>query len=113
MSSAAKKSQAESLGISERVEVMSKSESYVNLKDHKPEFENSPSYRLLNPNKGNMGKVSKQIIQKINDKLRKITKFNQWKNSSDVIKWFNSIENKERSTFIQFDIDQFYPSISC
>ena len=43
--------------------------------------------------------------------MRKLTKFNQWKNSSDVIEWFNRIENKDRSTFLQYDIDQFYPSI--
>ena len=35
-----------------------------------------------------------------------------WKNSAEVINWFNSIESKDRSTFIQFDIDKFYPSIT-
>ena len=85
---------------------------YVTLKDHKADFENKPTYRLINPNKGNLGKVSKQILQSINDNIRDLTKFNQWKNSSEVINWFNNIESKDRSAFIQFDIDQFYPSIS-
>ena len=103
---------ASSLGISDRVEVMSKSDSYVNLKDHKPDFENHPTYRLLNPNKCNMGKVSKEILQSVNEKLKNITKFNQWKNSYEVIQWFNEIEDKDRSSFIQYDIEKFYPSIN-
>ena len=103
---------ASSLGISDRVEVMAKSEAYVTLKDHKPDFVNSPSYRLLNPNKGNMGKVSKDILQSMNDRLRELTKYSQWKSSAEVIKWFDEIKNKERASFIQFDIDKFYPSIS-
>ena len=57
---------ANSLGISDRVEVMSKAESYVTVKDTKPDFQNNPKFRLLNPNKGNLGKVSKQILDKIN-----------------------------------------------
>ena len=60
----------------------------------------------------NLGKVSKAILQKINQQIRSKTKFNQWKNSAEVIKWFNKIESKERSSFVFFDIDQFYPSIS-
>ena len=28
------------------------------------------------------------------------------------MKWFNAIENKKRSNFIQYDIVEFYPSIS-
>ena len=91
---------------------MAKTESYVTIKDTKPGFPNNPQYRLLDPNKGNLGKVSKQILQSINDKLRRATKFNQWKNSPEVIKWFNRIEDKDRCSFIQFDVDKFYPSIT-
>ena len=29
-----------------------------------------------------------------------------------MIQWFNAIEDKDRASFIQFDIDKFYPSIS-
>ena len=29
-----------------------------------------------------------------------------------MLEWFKSLEDKNRSTFIQFDIVQFYPSIS-
>ena len=35
---------------------------------------------------------------------------NQWRNTNSVIKWFKAIKNK--SSFIKFDIVEFYPSIS-
>ena len=39
-------------------------------------------------------------------------KYNQWKNSMDTIDWFRKIKDKKRSTFVQFDIIEFYPSIT-
>ena len=38
--------------------------------------------------------------------------FNQWKNSGNIIDWFQKIENKNDHAFIKFDIAEFYPSIS-
>ena len=35
-----------------------------------------------------------------------------WKNTSNVVNWFNNIENKKDCSFIQFDIKEFYPSIT-
>ena len=37
---------------------------------------------------------------------------NQWHDSDDVIKWFVNLPNKPNGKFIQFDIVEFYPSIS-
>ena len=50
----------------------------------------------------------KQIKQEVPKKID----VNQWKNTSNVINWFSSIENKENCTFIQFNIKEFYPSIT-
>ena len=36
---------------------------------------------------------------------------NQWKNTSAVLKWYKKIPNKIQYSFIQFDIESFYPSI--
>lgn len=45
----------------------------ITLKDHKPNFKNNPTCRLINPAKSEMGRISKQyckhIIQKINAKV--------------------------------------------
>ena len=85
---------------------------FVTLKDHKTNFQNSPSCRLLNPTKTEIGRISKQILEKIVATVRERTKFNQWKNTASVIDWFKNIVNKKRFSFIVFDICDFYPSIS-
>ena len=37
---------------------------------------------------------------------------NQWKNTSAILEWYNKIPNKSQCSFIQFDIEIFYPSIT-
>ena len=82
------------------------------LKDHKPKFPNEIKCRLINPTKSNIGKISKQILQKINDKVRSQLGLQQWRSTEDTITWFKNIPNKKNLEFIQFDIEDFYPSIS-
>jgi hypothetical protein len=52
--------------------------------------------------------LSKTILDEINYKLN----LNQWRNTKQVIEWFGNIKDKERHSFISFDIVDFYPSIS-
>ena len=68
---------------------------YVSLKDHKEHFTSNPKCRLINPAKSEIGLMSKRIISNINDKIRRATHLNQWKNSSSVIGWFNNIIYKK------------------
>ena len=67
---------------------------------------------MINPTKNELGKISKRILKQINQETLKKTEVNQWKNTSKVINWFNNIENKKYCSFIQFDIKEFYPSIT-
>ena len=103
---------AETLEIDNRVYSLTCSDAFVTVKDHKENFENNTKCRLINPAKPDLGKVSKKILTRIVTFLRKKTKFNQWKNSFSVIDWFNNIQDKANLSFIQFDIVEFYPSIS-
>ena len=57
-------------------------------------------------------KVSKEILTRVVTLLRSKLKANSWKNTESVIKWFRKLENKKKLPFIQFDICEFYPSIS-
>ena len=66
---------------------------------------------LLNPCKNHIDRISKKILEKTVSKIRLRTKLIQWKNSSEVIKWFDEIEHKARKCFIICDIEKFYPSI--
>ena len=56
--------------------------------------------------------VSKKILDDINTSIRQKTSLNQWKSTSAVTDWFNNIQDKSRHSFVVFDIDSFYPSIS-
>ena len=60
----------------------------------------------------NIGKISKVIIDKINTKLLEVYKVNQWKITQSVIDWYINIRGKRNSSFVVFDIKNFYPSIT-
>ena len=106
------KSITEKLDISDRVEPIAHKNAYLTVKDHKDNFPNNVKCRLINPAKSNVGKISKQILQQINDKLRTELKLQQWRSTNDTLNWFKALENKTRRKFIQLDIVDFYPSIS-
>ena len=75
------------------------------------DIDDKPTCRLINPAKSEMGVISKNILDKINNQIRRDTGYNQWKNTAEVIEWFNRLPDKRKRTFIQFDIESFYPSI--
>ena len=56
--------------------------------------------------------VSKQMLVKIIQTVKEKSHIQQWKNTDAVINWFKNLENKERLTFIQFDVVNFYASIT-
>ena len=91
---------------------MAKQQAFITLKDHKDNFANHPTCRLINPAKSELGKVSKQILDRINSEIRTKTKLNQWKNTKDVTNWFTNIPDKKKYSFASFDINSFYPSIT-
>ena len=96
------------------MEWLSKGNAYITVKNHKEEFPEKPWFRLINPWKSKIGKISKIILDKVNKNVIESIKDNQWKNTDIFIKWFKSIENKGETYFIIFDIDieSFYLSIS-
>ena len=103
---------ATKLELRDRIDVTAKREAFITLKDHKPNFRNKPTCRLINPCKPELGKVSKQLVEKIVYDVKTATNIKHWKNTNDVVSWFNSIENKNKHMFISFDICDFYPSIT-
>jgi hypothetical protein len=103
---------AENLGLDDRMEIMAEKEAFITLKDHKPNFVNKPTCRLINPTKSELGHVSKAILERIISKIVTATNINLWRNTSSVLDWFKTINNKEKASFISFDIIDFYPSIT-
>lgn len=106
------KSIAKDLDIDDRVAMTTENDAFITLKDHKPNFSTNPSCRLINPTKSEIGKISKQILEKINGEVLNTTKLNLWRNTNAVINWFKNINCKQECSFILFDVVEFYPSIT-
>ena len=103
---------AENLNLSNRMDALAAKNAFVTLKDHKPNFQNHPTCRLINPTKSEIGVISKKILQRINSNIVTATQLNQWKNTGSIIEWFKKIPNKPQYSFVTFGIVDFYPSIS-
>ena len=103
---------ASRLLIEDRLEKFKKKEAYILSKDHKPNFENKLPTRLINPSKTKLGRISKCIIQNILNSVKKANHCNLWENSYETIEWFRGMKTESKATFIQFDIIDFYPSIT-
>jgi len=95
-----------------RMSVNAETNSFITLKDHKENFENHPTTRLINPAKNEVGRISKHILENLNKTIRETLMLNQWKSTKDVTDWFKNINDKHLCTFMMFDIKEFYPSIS-
>ena len=100
------------LNLLDRVDKLQEKEAHFTIKDHKESFPNKIPCRLINPSKTELDKISKQLLDNINRKVVENTRVNQWENTKSVLEWFQSIERRNECSFIVFDIDSFYPSIS-
>ena len=85
---------AQLINLDGRIECIARTLAFITLKDHKLDFRQNPSCRLINQAKNELGKVSKPIIENINKKLISELHFKQWKNANSVLKWFIDISNK-------------------
>ena len=100
------------LEIDDRVFATAKNPARITLKDHKPDFRNKPTTRLINPCKPEIGKIAKQELSKYLNQLREKTGLLQFKNSDSVVSWFKAIPEKKKCSFIVLDVVEYYPTIS-
>ena len=86
------------------MDITSKLQRFLNIKDYTDNFRVNLKYRFLNPTKSEFGKISKHILQQISTKIRTTLNVNQWQNSSEVFKWFKKIKTKTyiRLPFLKF-----------
>ena len=92
----------------DRMDINSKN-SCIYLKDHKENFLNNPTGRLIDLAKNELGRIGKAIRDNINKRLCTSLNINQWKNTASVIEWFKRIDQKHLYKFIMFDKKDFYP----
>ena len=72
---------ASDLDLDDRIECMAEKTAFISLKDHKQNFANNPTCRLLNPTKSEIGHISKQKLDKIISRVKHLTNVNQWKST--------------------------------
>ena len=75
---------------------MQGTEAFLKIKDHKEGFSSTLFFRLINPSKADIGKISKSLLNAINENNFKQTNVKQWKNTAQVITWFKNIKSKTR-----------------
>ena len=95
-----------------RIPKLERSQAYITVKDHKDNFLATVKYRLISKSKTRIGKISKQILASTIKDVRTATSLIQWKNTGELLQWFNNIKYKSSKRFISFDIVEFYPSIT-
>ena len=76
------------------IEINGENNCFFTLRDHKDNFSNNPRVRLIYPTKNELARVSKVILDKINLAIREHFSFNQWKNTQNVIDWYNKTKKK-------------------
>ena len=87
---------ASKLKLEDRIQILDDNDAYISIKAHKEGFQDKFSCRLINPSKTDIGKISKQILNKVNTSILEKIKVNQCKNRSSVIKWYYNIKRKDQ-----------------
>jgi len=103
---------AEQMELEDRITITAKKPAFITIKDHKANYMTNPTYHLINPTKPERGRVSKQLLDRVNSAVNRKLALNQLKSTSAVLHWFNNLTTTNRHSFIVFDIVEFYPSIS-
>ena len=78
----------------QKIPKFSAADAFITIKDHKKNFPFNIECRILNPGKNELGRISKTILVNTVNDIRYKSSLIQWKNSHDVISWFNNIKNK-------------------
>ena len=60
-----------------RMETHEEGNSFYTIKDHKENFDNHLTVRLINPAENELGRISKLILEKINKKISQKFELNQ------------------------------------
>ena len=94
-----------------KIPKFSKVDAFFTVKDHKKDFPLNIECRTINPSKNSLGKISKNILENIVTQIKKKTTIIQWRNTYEVTKWFDQIDEKLSKCFVNFDIQKFYLSI--
>ena len=68
---------AKSFSIDNKMDITAKRQCFVTIKDHKDSFRVNRKYRLLNPTKSELVKISKHILQQLRINIKTALNVNQ------------------------------------
>ena len=102
---------ASKLNIDDRVQKLGENEAYFTIKDHQEGFPDKISCPLKNSSKTDIGKISKQILDRVSNIILVKNEVNQWKNTYSFLEWYRNIKRKDQCSFVVFCIENFYLSI--
>ena len=80
-----RKSISTKLKISNTIERTARTPALATLKDHKDNFPSNQTCCLINPSKNELGKVSKQLVEKINSDIIEKLQFNQYRRCFEMV----------------------------
>ena len=60
---------ASKLKLEDRIQILDDNDTYISIKDHNEGFPDKISCHLINPSKTDIGKISKQILDKVNNSI--------------------------------------------
>ena len=106
------KSIVRNLELQDRVFKTTDKPAFITCKDHKDNFQNSPTFRTINPRKGEVGRIAKKILSRILSDIKSKSNLQQMENVYSVIDWYKKLNNKKSLSFIIFDVVNYYPSIT-
>ena len=73
------------------MEINGDNNSFITLKDHKENFNNNITVRLINPGRNELGRISKGILDTA---IKNIGEAMSWRNIDTVSDWFKGTRNK-------------------
>ena len=87
---------AKKLKLDETIDAMGLNNGYLTLKGHKPNVNNRLDFRLINPCKSQIGRISKKILEDINRRVRDSCKVCQGMSTDNVLNCFVGIQDKRK-----------------
>lgn len=79
----------------------------ITIKDHKDNYLNNTQIRLICPDECDLGKLSKEILDKYIPSFRNKIKLEVWTNTQNAIAWFTNIKYKDKYKLLQTYIKNY------
>ena len=81
----------DALGLSNRVQRLKESNSYIQIKDHKEDFQSNPKFRLINGTNQDISRIAQKSLKNLIRRIKVSMGFELWENTQDALNWFQKV----------------------